>query len=147
MATASPLESRVGAVLMAVNSNSLDTRLDRDALKVLKLHLLKVLHAKSISAADEAILAAFDLFSVDCDIEKLVIKIESFVLDIIADTEIGTCMIGNRIPAVPAGHSSSVSHGHLPVRVTNVDGSHARLSGPFTRARAVDAYCAEEVCR
>ena len=143
---ASPLESRVGAVLRRLNV--LDGRLDRDALKAMKVHLLQIVRSKEEPAtAESALLLAFELYSVDGDLDSLVSHAEVFVHGILAEADIGTQFVGRRrLSCAPVAASStatatarSTGSPVSPLRSTAVgDGSHARLTGHFARTRSLE---------
>jgi hypothetical protein len=76
------LSSRVGAALRVVCT--LSSKLDRDALKALKLHLLECVNAPDlVSSSDEALLAALEVYNSDGDVEKLLLNFDGPLHDVI----------------------------------------------------------------
>lgn len=154
--TGSPLESRVGIALRTLSV--LEGHLDREALKALKLHLLKALKLKSdVSAADAALLSAFERFAADRDIDGLVAHAESFVQAIIAGERSSSdinahfpfrLVLPFCLPEADIGgqYIRAELTAASPTRTAVVgDGSHARVVGPFSRARSLDFGGAGEV--
>lgn len=152
---ASPLESRVGAVLRRLNV--LDGRLDRDALKAMKVHLLQILRSKEEPAtAETALLLAFERYSVDGELDALVSHAEVFVHSILAEADIGTQFVGRRrlscAPVAASGTATATARSTgspvSPLRSTAVgDGSHARLTGHFARTRSLEFMGAADEVR
>lgn len=135
-----PLESRYGAALLAVSA--LDGRLERDARTAIKLYFLKRLHELGDSkevAEDEVLLAAFERFHKDANVEALGHACEIFINEVL-DIDSGAHIVGR----VPIHHSGTIDQSpSSPARI--VHGSHDRLTGPFARARAMDFGSGSEV--